>query len=113
MAIEKPEGHHCKVTFHENGRVWSRRIHWMAVQAIDGGTYRIEGKGLPDSIDLYTGKSDDGKHFADVLLDPRLPRSRFFDFIQKPKIRDVFYMWLGATLVTMVSLAFLTFAATH
>src|SRR5262245_40725759 len=56
MAIEKPEGHHCKVTFHEDGRVWSRRIHELAVQAVDGGTYRVSGKGLPTSIDLYTGK---------------------------------------------------------
>ena len=113
MAIEKPEGCFCKVIHHENGRVVTRRIHEMVVQAVDGRTYRISGKGLPDCIDLYTGKLEDGKHFADVLLDPRLPRPRFFAFIQKPKIRDVFYMWLGASLVTLIALILVTFAANH
>lgn len=113
MAIEQDGRHFCKVTHHENGRVITRRIHELVVQAIDGKTYRVRDKGLPDSISLYCGELEDGKHFADVLCDPRLPRPRLFDFLQKPKSRDLFYMWFGAFVVTTLLFVILGIASAH
>lgn len=112
MAIEQEGKVFCKAVHHENGRVITRRIHEMVVQSVDGHTYRITGRGLPDSIALYCGESKDGKHFAEVLCDPRLPRPRWFGWIQKPTIRDVFYLWLGFSIVLVLQIAVLDAAFT-
>jgi len=113
MAIEEDDQIFCKFIFHENGRAMTRRVFEIACQAVDGSTYRIKGKELPDSIDLHAGKFVEGKPYADVVLGPRLPRLPFFGFIQKPKMRDLFYLWLGAFCVTSLTLIVLGFVTTH
>jgi hypothetical protein len=113
MAIEQDKQVFCKVVHHENGRVMTRRVHEIVAQAADGRTFRFKGEELPDSISLFTGQLEEGKHFADVFLGSRLPRPRFFGFIQKPKIRDLFYLWLGAFSVTSLMLIVLGFMTTH
>jgi len=85
MAIESDGSLFCKFTMIENGRQTTRRVHEMVVQAIDGRTYRLSGKQLPDSVVLLTGASTGGKHFAEVLCDPRIPSPRIFAFLRWPK----------------------------
>ncbi len=113
MAIEEDGRFFCKYIFHENGRAMTRRVHEIVAQAADGRTFRIKGEELPDSISLYAGQFVEGKSYAEVVLGPRLPRVPFFGFIRKPKIRDLFYLWLGAFSVTSLMLIVLGFIATH
>ena len=113
MAIEQDGRRFCKFIFHESGRAMTRRVHEIVAQAADGRTFRFKGEELPDSISLFTGQVEEGKHYADVFLGSRLPRARFFGSIQKPKIRDLFYMWLGAFSVTSLMLIVLGFMTTH
>lgn len=113
MAIEQDGRFFTKCIHHENGKATTRRIHEMVVQAVDGRTYRIRGAGLPDSISLFCGELDAGKHFAEVLCDPRIPKPRWFGFFQKPTIRDYFYLWIGASGVIVVLLALTMSAAFH
>lgn len=113
MAIEREGQEFCMFVFHENGRVMHRRVHEMVAQATDGRTIRLKGKVLPDSIILLSGKSEDGKHLAEVLCDPRFPRPRLFDLIFKPKMRDFFYMWLGACIVICLILSIAMLVLSH
>jgi len=70
MSLKAGKEEFCKVVHTENGRTTIRRIHTMIVQAADGRLHHIRGEKLPDSISLYTGKSQTGEHLAEVLLRP-------------------------------------------
>jgi hypothetical protein len=59
------------LVFTENGETKNRRIHEIKVQGKDGWMYTLEGKDLPNFIQLDTGAGQKGKHFAEILLDPK------------------------------------------
>jgi hypothetical protein len=71
MALEAESRGFCKVIHSENGRILTRRIHTMKVQAADGRLHHLEGRDLPNSISLYSGVSYRGAHLAEVLLNPK------------------------------------------
>ncbi len=68
MAQETGGEWYTAFTFTENGRSMHRRIHRMEVQANDGHLYVLEGRELPDRLDVNTGVGHRGKHLATVLL---------------------------------------------
>ena len=110
MSIESDGSLFCKFTMIENGRQTTRRVHEMVVQAIDGRTYRLSGRQLPDSVVLLTGASTGGKHFAEVLCDPRIPSPRIFAFLRWPKKRDALHMIVGAVFLLWSLLTIALFA---
>ena len=73
MALQADNKWHCKVTHYENGRVITRRIHSLAIQATDGRLYTLTDKKLPDAIALFTGETHSGEHMAEVLMNPKPP----------------------------------------
>jgi len=71
MALEAAGRNFCKVTFNENGKKWTRRVHMLNVQDAEGKTHVLTGKRLPDSIDVSTGTPYAGAHLCEVLLSPK------------------------------------------
>ncbi|MBX9681647.1 MAG: hypothetical protein K2X38_23060 [Gemmataceae bacterium] len=107
MAIEQDGRFYCKYVHHENGRAPTRRVHEIMLQTRDGATYRLRGENLPDSLDLFTGPSVEGKHQLDVMLGLKEPRLTIFGFelFKKPKKRDLFFLWLGMTISLSIVVA--------
>jgi hypothetical protein len=48
MALRHADEHYTKWTHVENGKVLTRRLHRLEIQARDGRTYVIRGEKLPD-----------------------------------------------------------------
>lgn len=94
MAINAEGTLLCKVTHTENGRVTTRRIHWMTVQAIDGRLYHLSGKALPDAISLFSGEPHKAEHLAEVLMNSRHARPSW-DLGNWPKWRDFIHFVSG------------------
>lgn len=94
----------CKVTHYENGRVITRRIHSIAIQAVDGRLYKLTGTKLPDAISLYTGDEYSGEHMAEVLMNPK-PPFRFRDIPKGwPEGRDLMHVVIGVLLLCGIEL---------
>lgn len=71
MAIQgSNDERYCHLTFRENGKVFSRRIHRIELQDRRGHLWIIKGRSLPDAITLDTGPGFVGNHIAEILLNP-------------------------------------------
>ena len=70
MALQQGSERFTKWTHVENGKVLTRRLHRMEVQARDGRMYVIKGDKLPDSIQTNCGQGYKGEHLAQILLHP-------------------------------------------
>ncbi len=97
MALEAGGHKFCKVTFHENGRKFTRRYHKIIMQASDGRVHEILGDKLPESMDFYSGKALRGAHMAEVLMSPN--KIKGTSILSEPSgwicKRDAFYLVLG------------------
>ncbi len=108
MALKSGDKWYCKVTHYENGRVVTRRIYSVAIQATDGRLYTLAEKKLPDSISLFTGESHSGEHMAEVLMNPK-PRYRFWEFHDEwPSGRDLLHVTIGMATVLLAEIVFVT-----
>lgn len=95
---------YCKVTHYENGRVVTRRIHSIAIQAVDGRLYTLTEKKLPDAIALFTGEAHSGEHMAEVLMNPK-PPFRLRDIPKGwPEGRDLMHVVIGGLLLCGIEL---------
>ena len=104
MALQADNKWHCKVTHYENGRVITRRIHSLAIQATDGRLYTLTEKKLPDAIALFTGESHSGEHMAEVLMNPK-PPLRLRDIPKGwPEGRDLMHVVIGFLLLCGIEL---------
>ena len=70
----------------------------MVIVANDGRVYRFKGDQLPTSILIFSVETENGKHILELAFNR--PQRGFFGFLPKPKMRDMFFMWLGAFWVT-------------
>jgi len=70
MALQQGSERFTKWTHVENGKVLTRRLHRMEVQARDGRLYVIKGDELPDAIQTNCGTAYKGEHLAQILLHP-------------------------------------------
>jgi len=107
MALQADDKWYCKVTHYENGRVITRRIHSIAIQAVDGRLYTLTEKKLPDAIALFTGDNNRGEHMAEVLMNPK-PRLDLRELASGwPSGRDLLHLTIGSFLcfVLIVSIS--------
>jgi hypothetical protein len=91
------EARFCKFTHVENGRVTTRRIHAMAVQAHTGHLHTLTGGNLPDAINVYSGAPYSGAHAAEVLLNPKRAKGKplFAEEQGWLRKRDALFIVLG------------------
>jgi hypothetical protein len=70
MALKQGSERYTMWTHVENGKVLSRRLHRIEVQARDGRLHVIEGDKLPDFLQTCAGVGYQGLHLAQILLKP-------------------------------------------
>lgn len=104
MALEVTGQRFCKLTHTENGKVMSRRIHSMVVQATDGRIHYLTGKQLPEYISLHTGELYSGAHLAEVLMRPGIAKLLSLPISQQrwPSMRDAFHIIFGMFLMLLI-----------
>ncbi len=107
MALDAKGMKFCKVTHFENGRMTTRRIHLMVIQAANGRVFHLTGDDLPDSIILQSGVSFHGAHVAQVLLNPESAKATLSPPTNSWLTgRDIFFAVMGyVVLHVVVSLA--------
>jgi hypothetical protein len=104
MAIEHEDGkYHCKFDYYETGWTLHRRIHELVIVANDGRIYRFKGPQLPTAIVGRPRETEDGKSILELAFER--PQRGFFGFLPKPKMRDMFFLWFGAFIVTSLLFA--------
>jgi hypothetical protein len=79
MALQQGSERFTKWTHVENGKVLTRRLHRMEVQARDGRMYVIKGDELPDAIQTNCGAAYKGEHLAQILLNPNKINTRCYE----------------------------------
>jgi hypothetical protein len=105
MALFDGKEWYCKVTHYENGRVVTRRVYSIVVQAVDGRSYTLTGQKLPDSLAIFTGVSHSGNHMLEVLMNPK-PLNTRWDFISEwPCGRDILHVFAGVGISIFAILA--------
>ena len=105
MALYVDKQWHCKVTHYENERVVTRRVNSIVVQAVDGRSYTLTEKKLPDAIAIFTGESHSGNHLLEVLMNPR-PLNTRWDFLSEwPCGRDILHVFVGVGISVFAILA--------
>jgi hypothetical protein len=106
MALKTNDGgpSYTLWTHVENGKVMTRRIHRIEVQARNGLLYILHGDDLPDFIQTSAGHGYVGAHLAQILLSPeKLPkRTPYTAPDTKP-----FPTWRDIGCITVGFLAFL------
>ena len=104
MSLEVTGRRFCKLTHTENGKVMSRRVHSMVVQANDGRIHYLTGKQLPEYISLHTGELYSGAHLAEVLMRPGIARLLSLPLGQQrwPSMRDAFHIIFGMFLMLLL-----------
>jgi hypothetical protein len=70
MALVHGSEHYAKWTHMENGKVLTRRLHRIEIQARDGRLYALTGDRLPDALVTNSGHAYKGEHIAQILLRP-------------------------------------------
>ena len=95
---------YCSFTHFENGRVTTRRLSYFVVQAKDGKVYTLTGAALPDAVTVWSGESQSGECFAQVLMNPR-PQGKGRDIPRGwPDPRDLLSVILGLLLYCGIDL---------
>jgi hypothetical protein len=79
MALKQGSERFTKWTHTENGKVLTRRLHRMEVQARDGRLYVIKGDDLPDALQTNCGHAYKGEHLAQILLNPSKINTRGYE----------------------------------
>ena len=105
MGLMSGSENYCNVTHIENGRVMTRRIHQILVQAANGQLYTLTGKDMPDSISLYSSQSKQGQS-AEILLKSPPPPSLsafFLSLLTWKHARDIVFMVLGMLISTVLA----------
>lgn len=97
---------YCNVTHIENGRVMTRRIHQILVQAANGQLYTLSGKDMPDSISLYSSQSKQGQSAEILLKTPPAPSlsALFLSLLTWKHARDIVFMILGMVVSTVLGI---------
>jgi hypothetical protein len=96
---------YCNVTHIENGRVMTRRIHQILVQAANGQLYTLTGNDMPDSISLYSSQSKQGQTAEILLNKPQPPSLSAFclSLLTWKHARDIVFMILGMLISTVLA----------
>lgn len=111
MAIHKGGEWYTSFRFTENGNPVVRRIHRMEVQANDGHLYVLEGKDLPDKMEVNTGTGHRGKHLATIILNrTNFPPPPKGEAKKWPAGRDVLHIALGMTCFLLLARILATLA---
>ncbi len=114
MALKQGSERFTKWTHVENGKVLTRRLHRIEVQASDGRLYVVRGDSLPDAIQTNCGTAYKGDHLAQILLKPGAISARSYELGSSgpwPNGRDALNFALGFLgTVVLRFVASLTFA---
>lgn len=105
MALKQGSERFTKFTHVENGRVLTRRLHRIQVQARDGRLYILKGENLPDYIETCCGHGHKGEHLAQILLNPsKVNTGTYLSFTPPPwpSARDVLNFVLGIGAMMLV-----------
>lgn len=105
MALQQGTEHFTKWTHVENGKVLTRRLHRLEIQALDGRLYVIQGDRLPDYIQTSAGQGFKGEHLAQILLNPERMKAPPVPSQPWPSFRDACQIGLG--LLALVLLKFI------
>lgn len=105
MAVKKGDEYFTSFTHTESGRVLTRRLHQLEIQARDGRIYTLRGENLPDFIHTSAGEGFKGEHLGQILLNPKAV-STWPNFVSEPRPwpcgRDVLNFVLGFFAVAML-----------
>jgi hypothetical protein len=70
MALKEGVEHYTAFTFVENGEIRNRRLHRIEFQDRAGKVHILEGKDLPNFVQVNTGTAQKGHHVGTILLEP-------------------------------------------
>ncbi len=106
MGLMSSGESYCNVTHIENGRVMTRRIHQILVQAANGQLYTLTGNDMPDSISLYSSQSKQGQSAEILLKSPPAPSLSAFvlSLLTWNHARDIVFMILGMMISTVLGI---------
>ena len=99
MAHKDGNGYYCMVALFENGEMTVRRIQRLEWQGDDGSMHFLEGKVLPNDINLQTGRGFKDNHLGQWLGVKTAPGKSLLPGL--PKKSDVLYMVIGAALLVI------------
>ena len=112
MALVHGKEHYTNFTHMENGKVMTRRLHRIEVQARDGRMYSFTDDRLPDAIVTNCGHAYKGEHLAQILLRPgdcatyQASKANAW-----PNLRDVVNLFLGFLSISILRFVIALFEA--
>lgn len=105
MGLMSSGESYCNLMHIENGRVMTRRIHQILVQAANGQLYTLTGNDMPDSISLCSTESKKGQSAEILLKSPPPPSLSAFclSLVTWKHARDIVFMILGMLISTVLA----------